>query len=100
MIDHTLDPLPKRTSRTDDGEHGGRLWFSKETMMRASHYADVSWTRIAMPALVSLVLVLAGVLTGPGGLSGLMLLAGLVGCALSLPCALLKATYAPRPSRD
>lgn len=96
MIDHTLDPLPKRTLRTDDGEHGGRMWFSRETMSRASHYADVSWTRIGVPALASLALVLAGLLTGPGSFSGLMLLAGLIGSVLSLPGALLKATYAPR----
>lgn len=96
MIDHTLDPLPKRAMRTDIGERGGRMWFSRETMDRAAHYADVSWGRIATPALVSLALLAAGLATGPGSLSGLALLAGLVGSAISLPCALLKACYAPR----
>ena len=96
MIDHTLDPLPKRTTRTDIGEQGGRMWFSRETMFRASHYADVSWTRIALPALACLALVAAGLATGPGALSALALLAGLVGSAITLPAALLKATYAPR----
>lgn len=95
MIDHTLDPLPKRTTRTDTGERDGRMWFSRETISRAAHYADVSWTRIALPALASLALVASGVLTGPGTLSGLALLAGLVGCVLSLPAALLKAIYTP-----
>lgn len=96
MIDHTLDPLPKRTTRTDDGEHGGRMWFSRETMFKASHYADVPWIRIAAPAVLSLALVLAGLLTGPGALSGVALLIGLFGSILSLPAAILKATYTPR----
>ncbi|MED5548232.1 MAG: hypothetical protein VX529_02655 [Pseudomonadota bacterium] len=96
MIDHTLDPLPKRAHRTDTGEHDGRMWFSRETMSRASHYADVSWLRIALPALTSLGLVAAGVLTAAGLPSALCLLAGLAGSAITLPAALLKATYAPR----
>jgi hypothetical protein len=95
MIDHTLDPLPKRATRTDDGEHGGRMWFSKETMSQAGHYADVSWFRIAGPAVLSLALLVGGYLTGPSSLSGLAMLAGFIGCAFSLPAALLKATYAP-----
>lgn len=96
MIDHTLDPLPKRTTRTDIGERGGRMWFSRETMARASHYADVSWVRVALPALVSLALVAAGLMAGPGTPGALALLAGLIGSAVTLPAALLKATYAPR----
>lgn len=96
MIDHTLDPLPKRTTRTDVGKRAGRMWFSRETMSRAAHYADVSWARIALPALGSLALVAAGLATGPGTLSALALLAGLVGSAMTLPAALLKATYLPR----
>lgn len=96
MIDHTLDPLPKRTTRTDVGERDGRMWFSKETMMRASHYADVSWTRIALPALASLALIAGGLTTDAGVPSALALLAGLVGAAVTVPAALLKASYTPR----
>lgn len=95
MIDHTLDPLPKRTTRTDVGERDGRMWFSKETMLRASHYADVSWMRIGLPALASLALIAAGLTTGAGSLSALALLAGLVGAAITVPAAVLKACYAP-----
>jgi len=96
MIDHTLDPLPKRTTRTDVGKRAGRMWFSRETMSRASHYADVSWMRIALPALGSLALLATGLVSGAGGLSALAVLAGLIGSALTLPAAVLKATYAPR----
>ena len=96
MIDHTLDPLPKRTTRTDEGEHGGRMWFSKETVFQAAHYADVPWLRVLAPAVLSLSLVLAGLLTGPSSLSGLALLAGCVGSALSVPAALLKLMAHPK----
>tara|TARA_Y100000052_G_C2944451_1_gene82850 strand:- start:652 stop:954 length:303 start_codon:yes stop_codon:yes gene_type:complete len=96
MIDHTLDPLPKRITRTDEGEHGGRMWFSKETVFQASHYADVPWIRVLAPAVLSLSLVLAGLLTGPGSLSGLALLVGFIGCVLSLPATLLKMLAHPK----
>ncbi len=97
MIDHTLDPLPKRTTRTDQGGHGGRMWFSKDTVFKASHYSDVPWIRVAAPAVFSVSLVLAGLATGPGSLSGLALLVGAIGCAVSLPTVVLKALSGSAP---
>lgn len=96
MIDHTLDPLPRRTPSSSTQVHGERPWFSGDTMNRAWHYDDVTWPRLVLPVLASLVLGMAGLLTAPGALSAVMLLAGLVGVGINLPALILKAAFTPR----
>lgn len=96
MIDHTLDPLPRRTAPSRKKSRDIRGWFSRDTMARAGHYADVSWTRVLLPVAISLALGLAGLLSGPGALGAMLQLAALVGLAVNLPALLLKASFAPR----
>ena len=96
MIDHTLDPLPRRTPASRTQAHGERLWFSGDTMNRAWHYDDVTWPRLILPVLASLLLAIAGLMTAPGALSAVMLLAGLAGLGINLPALALKALFTPR----
>lgn len=57
MIDRTFDPLPKRARPGDRAHRHGGTWFSSDTIYRAQHYADLSWFRLAVPALVALAFV-------------------------------------------
>ncbi|MHA6287976.1 hypothetical protein [Maricaulis sp. CAU 1757] len=92
MIDHTFDPLPKRTPEDRHEVQTGQGWFSSKTMDRAAHFADVSWTRVAAPAVLSLACVVAGFAMSGGLLPALLVIGGGLGSLFSLPAVALKAT--------
>ena len=96
MIDHTLDPLPRRATRTDHDSRGGRTWFSRDTMNRAQHFADVSWASVLRPVLISAVIAFTGLVLAPGTLPAFMMLGGVAGLVLTLPCVVRKALYTPK----
>ena len=96
MIDHTLDPLPRRTTRTDHDVRGGRIWFSRETINKARSYDDVSWLHVSRTAQIGAGLVTAGLLLGMGGVSSLLILSGVAAIAINMPALILKAAYAAK----
>ncbi len=96
MIDHTLDPLPRRTTRTDHDVRGGRIWFSRETINKARSYDDVSWLQVSRTAQIGTGLVAAGLLLGAGGASSLLILSGVAAIAINMPALILKAAYASK----
>ncbi|WP_291843639.1 hypothetical protein [Maricaulis sp.] len=96
LIDHTLDPLPRRTSRTDHDIRGGRVWFSNDTINRARCYNDISWLRTSRTAILGAGLITLGLFLGSGGASSLLILAGIAAIAINLPALILKAAYAAR----
>ncbi|OLF75370.1 hypothetical protein AWH62_05985 [Maricaulis sp. W15] len=93
LIDHTLDPLPRRTTRTDHDVRGGRVWFSTDTIDRARSYNDISWLRTARTAIFGAGLITLGLLLGSGGGTSLLILAGIGAVAFNLPALILKASY-------
>ncbi|WP_297732132.1 hypothetical protein [uncultured Maricaulis sp.] len=96
MIDHTLDPLPRRTTRTDHDVRGGRIWFSRETINKARSYDDVSWLQVSRTAQIGVGLAAAGLLLGMGGASSLLILSGVAAIAINMPALILKAAYAAK----
>lgn len=96
MIDHTFDPLPKRSTRTDHDVRGGRIWFSRETINKARSYDDVSWLQVSRTAQIGAGLVAGGLLLGSGGMSSLMILSGVAAIAINMPALILKAAYAAK----
>jgi len=96
MIDHTLDPLPRRTTRTDHDVRGGRIWFSRETINKARSYDDVSWLQVSRTAQIGAGLMAAGLMIGSGAASSVLILSGVVAIAANMPALILKAAYASK----
>ena len=94
LIDHSFDPLPRRTTRKDHDVRGGRIWFSRETINKARSYDDVSWLRVSRTAQIGAALVAAGLLIGAGGTSSLLILSGVAAIASNITALLLQAAYA------
>jgi hypothetical protein len=92
MIDHTLDHLPKRTNPESHALRGGRTWFSNRTILRARHFADVSWRRLLCPVAISAGLVAAGQLLLTGELAALANLVGGIGLVVSANGVISKFT--------
>ncbi|WP_339332593.1 hypothetical protein [uncultured Maricaulis sp.] len=98
MIDHTFDPLPRRTTRTDHDVRGGQIWFSRDTINKARSYDDVSWLQVSRTAQIGAGLALTGLLLGSGQLGSLLILAGIAGIAVNMPAMILKAAYSAKAS--
>ncbi|MFT6462372.1 MAG: hypothetical protein ACJA0Y_001877 [Maricaulis maris] len=96
MIDHTLDPLPRRSTGTDHDVRGGQIWFSRDTINKARSHADESWLQASRTAQVGTGMALLGLALGSGNLGSLLILAGLVAILSNMPALILKATYASK----
>lgn len=96
MIDHTLDPLPRRSTGTDHDVRGGQIWFSRDTINKARSYDDVSWLQVSRTALIGAGIAALGLAMGSGNLGSLLILVGLAAVVSNMPALILKATYASR----
>ncbi len=92
LIDRTLDPLPRRTSRSGRTPKNTPGWFSSATAHRARFFMDVSWARLVAPSLIGLALLIFIQLAGWSGNLALLIEISavmLVCIGIYAPCARL-----------
>ena len=83
LLDRTLDPLPRRAKLEGRSTHSAFGWFSNDTVRSARRYDDVSWTRLACPALVAILLLGWAEFMAGSDTQALLRIAGFAGLAMS-----------------
>jgi hypothetical protein len=84
LIDQSLGPLARRADPDRHAIRGGKTWFSRDTIYRAQHYADLRWTRILVPAAAFAALFALGQFVLVGELAALAKLVAGIGLLVGL----------------
>lgn len=91
ILERNFDLLPQRADPHCYSARKGRTWFSKLTIRRASHYDDVSWARLGVPALIAVGVFAASFLLENGNTAAFMRLAGGIAAIITVRSLILKA---------
>ncbi len=91
ILERNFDLLPQRADPHCYSARKGRTWFSKLTIRRASHYDDVSWARLGVPALIAVGVFAASFLLENGNTAAFMRLAGGIAALITVRSLILKA---------
>jgi len=89
---HNASELPNRHGHDTGAAAASARFFSQSTARLASHYFDVSWTRVGLNIIGALGLIAVSRVPGLGGFAPFLLITGLVWAAVSGRVAMVKAT--------